>query len=55
MSKSITSMLFRAARYSADARAVSKGPEAIAKRLVRKQVYKTSNRVVAAFIRGLLK
>jgi hypothetical protein len=35
---SITSMLFRAARLSADARAASRGPGPFAKRLIRKQV-----------------
>lgn len=34
----VTSFLFRAARLSADARAVSKGPKATGKRLVRKAV-----------------
>ena len=35
---SITSGLFRLARLSADARAVSKGPKAVGKRIVRKAV-----------------
>ena len=35
---SITSKLFKLARLSADARAVSRGPEAVGKRLVRKAV-----------------
>jgi hypothetical protein len=35
---SITSSLFKAARLSADLRAVSKGPDAIGKRIVRKAV-----------------
>lgn len=35
---SLTSWLFRAARLSADARAVRKGPKATAKRVVRKAV-----------------
>lgn len=35
---SFTSMLFRAARLSADARAVRRGPKAVGKRIVRKGV-----------------
>ncbi len=35
---SVTSNLFKLARLSADARAVSKGPKAIGKRVVRKGV-----------------
>jgi hypothetical protein len=35
---SLTSKLFRAARLSADARAVSKGPAATGKRIVRKHI-----------------
>ena len=35
---SLTSTLFKFARISADARAVSKGPEAIGKRVVRKGI-----------------
>jgi hypothetical protein len=35
---SVTSNLFRAARLSADLRAVSRGPKAVAKRVVRKAV-----------------
>ena len=38
---SITSSLFRAARLSADLRAISRGPDAIGKRIVRKAVGRT--------------
>lgn len=36
----LTSLLFKMARLSADARAISKGPGAIAKRAVRKTTIK---------------
>ena len=55
MSKSLTSLLFRAARLSADGRAIRKGPAAIGKRIIRKQVYKRSNGFIAGILRGLLK
>jgi hypothetical protein len=35
---SLTSWLFRAARLSADARSVRRGPKAVVKRIVRKAV-----------------
>jgi hypothetical protein len=41
---SITSRLFRAARLSADLRAISRGPDAIGKRIVRKAVGRTWGR-----------
>jgi hypothetical protein len=40
---SFTSALFRAARLSADGRAISKGPAAIGRRIVRKTVYRHVN------------
>jgi hypothetical protein len=52
---SLTSFLYRAARLSADGRALRKGPAAYGKRLVRKQVYKRTNGIVGALLRGLLK
>ncbi|MDQ0241184.1 hypothetical protein J2S94_003277 [Arthrobacter bambusae] len=55
MTRSLTSLLFRAARLSADGRALRKGPAAVGKRLVRKQVYKRTNGLLAALLRGLLK
>jgi hypothetical protein len=48
-------MLYRAAHLSADARAVSRGPAAVGKRIVRKQVYRRTNGLVAALLRGILK
>lgn len=53
MSRSLTSLLFRMARLSADGRALRKGPGAYAKRLVRKQVYRRSGGFVAGLLRGL--
>lgn len=53
--KSLTSMLFRAARLSADARAITKGPKAMAQRYVRKVVYRKANGVIAGFLRSILK
>lgn len=52
---SITSLLFRAARLSADARAIRKGPTAVGKRIVRKQVYKRTNGTIARLLRAVLK
>ena len=39
MSRSLTSQLYRAARLSNNARAISRGPAAYAKRRVRRKVY----------------
>lgn len=55
MSKSLTSLLYQAARLSADGRAVRKGPAAIGKRVVRKAVYRSTNGFVASLLRALLK
>lgn len=52
--RSITNDLYRAARFSADMRAVSKGPGAVVKREIRKVVYRKTNGLVASFLRGLL-
>ncbi len=41
---SLTNMLYKAARASATARAASKGPAALAKRQVRRAVYKSEGR-----------
>lgn len=51
---SITSMLYKAARLSADARAVSRGPAAVGKRIVRKQVYKSVNAPLNKILRKWL-
>lgn len=41
---SVTNSLYRAARFGADVRAVRKGPKATAKRIVRRQVYRSTGR-----------
>lgn len=55
MSKSLTSLLFQAARLSADGRAIRKGPAAVGKRIVRKQAYKAVNVPLSSILRRLLK
>jgi hypothetical protein len=52
---SVTSILYRAARTSADLRAVRKGPAAVGKRIIRKQVYRKTNGVLAQILKGILK
>jgi hypothetical protein len=54
MSKSLTSLLFQAARLSADGRAIRKGPAAVGKRIVRKQVYKSVNAPLNRILRKWL-
>jgi hypothetical protein len=54
MAKSLTSLLFQAARLSADGRAIRKGPAAIAKRVVRKQVIKSTNVPLNQLLRKIL-
>ena len=49
---SITSALYRAARASADARAVTRGPGAVARRQVRRAVYKHTGRVTRRVLRS---
>jgi hypothetical protein len=53
--RSITSLLFQAARLSADGRAIRKGPDAVAKRYVRKIAYRKVNGVLAGILRTILK
>lgn len=48
---SLTNMLYRAARLSADARAVRRGPAAVGKRVVRKTVYRQSARATRKALR----
>lgn len=49
---SLTNTLFRLARVSADARAVRKGPGAVAKRVVRKSVYRAEGRATRKLFKG---
>lgn len=55
MSKSLTSALFRAARLSADGRALRRGPAAVGKRIIRKQVYRSTGGILGALLRAVLK
>lgn len=55
MSKSFTSLLYKAARLSADLRAVRKGPAAVGKRMVRKAVYRRTNGLLGSLLRAVLK
>lgn len=48
---SITNTLYRAARLSADARAVRKGPAAVGRRIVRKSVYRSSAKATRRVLR----
>ena len=49
---SITSALYKAARLSADGRAVSKGPKGVAKRASRREVYKNEGKATRRFLRN---
>ncbi|GGH93805.1 hypothetical protein ACFFGR_09270 [Arthrobacter liuii] len=55
MTRSLTSILFHAARLSADGRALRKGPEAVGKRIIRKQVYRRTGGILGALLRAVLK
>lgn len=48
---SLTDMLYRAARASATGRAASKGPEALAKREVRRKVYRSEGSATRRFLK----
>ena len=50
---SLTNILYRLARASATGRAASKGPEALAKREIRREVYKAEGKSTRRFFRGL--
>lgn len=50
---SLTNFLFSLARASATGRAASKGPEALAKREVRRRVYRAEGKATRRFFRGL--
>lgn len=49
---SLTDMLYRAARLSADGRAVRRGPSAVAKRAARKAVYREEGKVTRRIFKG---
>ena len=48
---SLTDLLYKLARASATGRAASKGPESLAKREVRREVYKAEGRSTRRFLR----
>lgn len=50
---SLTNTLFRAARLSADFRAIRKGPRAIVARLIRKAVYRRTGGATASLLRQM--
>jgi hypothetical protein len=51
--RSLTSQLYRVARASNNARAASRGPGAYAKRVARRKVYRSTNRVTSGILRRL--
>jgi hypothetical protein len=51
--KSLRSQLYRAARDLGNLEAAEKGPTAYGKRVVRRKVYRQSNRGIAGFLRAL--
>lgn len=46
---------YRMARDLGDLQAVTKGPGAVGRRVVRRQAYKATNRLLAKSLRGLFK
>lgn len=51
--KSLRSQLYRAARDLGNVEAAEKGPTAYGKRIVRRKAYRSTNRVLGRFLRGL--
>ncbi len=51
--KSFRSQLYRGARDLGNIEAASKGPVPYSKRVVRRKVYRSTNRVTAGFLRRL--
>jgi len=49
---SLTNMLYKLARASATGRAASKGPEALAKRQIRRKVYRAEGKATRKFFKG---
>lgn len=52
--KSLRSQLYRAARDLGNIEAAEKGPTAYGKRVVRRKVYRSTNKVTGRFLRRLL-
>ena len=51
--RSLRSQLYRGARDMGNLEAAKKGPEAYGKRVVRRRVYRTTNRLTGRFLRRL--
>jgi hypothetical protein len=51
--KSLRSQLYRAARDLGNVEAAEKGPTAYGKRMVRRRAYRSTNRVLGRFLRGI--
>jgi len=51
--KSFRSKLYRGARDLGNVEAASKGPTSYGKRMVRRKVYRSTNRVTGSFLRRL--
>jgi hypothetical protein len=51
--KSLRSQLYRAARDLGNVEAVSKGPGAYGRRVVRRKAYRTTNGALGRFLRGI--
>jgi hypothetical protein len=52
--KSLRSQLYRAARDLGNVEAADKGPTAYGKRVIRRKVYRSTNKVTGSFLRRLL-
>ena len=52
--KSLRSQLYRAARDLGNVEAADKGPTAYGKRMIRRKVYRSTNKVTGSFLRRLL-
>ena len=53
MSKSVRSQLYRAARDLGNVQAARKGPTGVARRVVRRKVYRSVNRPLGKLLRAL--
>lgn len=53
MARSLRSQLYRAARIMGDVEAAAKGPDALARRVVRRKAYRTSSGLTGSILRAL--
>jgi len=51
--RSLRSNLYRAARILGNVQAAEKGPTSYAKRVARRKVYRSTNRAVGKFLKGI--